>query len=84
MTVISKTVQYSPLQIDKYVCKAYVENNGDGSGLIVIESIQFNHTGYYGIGLESQQHHLPTIENSVSVKVVGKYNLTYSIVLRLL
>ena len=80
MNVTSKTIQYSPLQTEKYLCNAYVKNNGDGSGLIAIDNIQFNHTGYYGIGLESQQHHLPTIENSVSVKVVGKSNLTYSIV----
>lgn len=49
-----------------------MDNNGGWRAWVVIPNIQFNYTGSYGIRLEPQQHNLPTVENSVSVEVVGK------------
>jgi hypothetical protein len=56
----------------KYVCEIAFNENGIGKASISIHNVQFNHTYDYGIILKMTDVHLPAVENSVSVQVVGK------------
>ena len=58
----------------RYVCEISFTENGIGRASISISNVQFNQTYDYGIILKLKgKGHLPTVvENSVSVRVVGK------------
>lgn len=80
-TIASKKVKAGPIVYDprfpeyqkRYVCNISLYENGFGEASILIQNVQFNPTYDYGIILQWPKKHMPSKENSVSLKVVGKW-----------
>lgn len=70
--VKSGAFKYAPGYKKHYVCKISFTKNGIGRASISILNAQFSHTHDYGISLKMTEEHLPSVEKSVLVKVVGK------------
>jgi hypothetical protein len=78
MDIESGKFQYNPFikgYKGRFLCEVFFSKKGIGNASILIRNAQFNQTRDYGIILKTRNstQHLPRRENSVSVRVVGKW-----------